>query len=137
MSTVTGSITVGVEFRDGTAATGVQSVNVVSMRDAVELTGGVVAVVSGTVGAALISLPLRPTTYRNAAGNLVSINNVTTLALRGTAGVNALEAGPARISVRTTGTRAACGYASGTGATNIFLSANTGTAAYTCVMYGT
>lgn len=137
MSTVTGSITVGIEFRDGTSQTGVQSVNVVSMRDAVELTGGVVAVVSGTVGAAFISLPLRPTTYRNAAGNLVSLNNVTALALRGTAGVNASEPGPARITVRTTDTRAAYGYASGTGATNVFLAANTGTAAYTCVMYGT
>ena len=137
MSTATGSITVGVEFRDSTSVSGVQSVNVVSMRDAAELTGGFVAVVSGTVGAAFISLPLRPTTYRNAAGNLVSLNNVTALALRGTAGLNASELGAARITVRTTGTRAAVGYASGSGATNIFLAANTGTAAYTCVMYGT
>lgn len=80
---IEGSINVSALFhdRDGTTA-----MKVVSLRSSDEYTTGKVAIVTGTVGTTALSLwssgGLGFGGYRDAAGNLVSIGQVTRIVLR-------------------------------------------------------
>ena len=81
MSNVSGTISVNVEFRDTTTATGVQSLKTVTLREATEYTTGKVAIITGTAGTSAVNLGvLGTTTYRNASGSVVSFSAVTRLA---------------------------------------------------------
>jgi len=79
MSQVRGTISVDVAFTDSTAVGGAQSLKTITLRDAQEYTSTAdkVAYYHGTVGTAQLSLGnLGLTTYRNAAGNLVTLNAI-------------------------------------------------------------
>ena len=84
MSDVRGKFVIDVDFTDRTTATGVQRMKLVSLASATEYPDGKVAMVSGTCGTAVVVVPVSPTTYRNAAGNVVSFANVSRVAFSAT-----------------------------------------------------
>ena len=52
---------------------GTNAINVLSIQDADSYASGTVAYWSGTCGSTAVTLQFAPTTYRNAAGNLVNV----------------------------------------------------------------
>jgi hypothetical protein len=73
---INGRINVDVLFHD---TDGTTSLKVVSLDDSTEYTTGKVAIVTGTLGTAAATVSISPTTYRNAAGELVSFDAVSRL----------------------------------------------------------
>lgn len=74
MSNVSGTINVDVQFTDSTTSSGVQSLKTLTLRQTQEHSGGKVAIVTGTCGTAgQVVTTAGITSYRNAAGNTVSI----------------------------------------------------------------
>lgn len=142
MSTVSGSISVNVEFRDSTTSSGVQSLKTIALRDTTEYTTGKVAIITGTAGTAAVNLgDFGETSYRNALGNLVDFQgSVQRLAFswRGA------SAGDVRDLVESDSSafrlRSKNGEPSVTtnnGIPGLLLDAGTGTGTYTIVLYGT
>ena len=75
MSQIRGSIGVNVRFNDSTFISGAQSIKTITLQDSQEYATGKVVYYQGTAGTAQLSLGLLGlTTYRNSAGNLVTIN---------------------------------------------------------------
>lgn len=68
---VEGRISVDVVFHD---TDGTNAINVLTLQSSQEYTTGSVAIVSGTCGTSAVGISLGLTTYRDAAGNLVSLN---------------------------------------------------------------
>ena len=75
MSDVRGTISVDVAFTDSTTVSGAQSLKTITLRDATEYTSGKVAVVSGTVGTAAVTVDVTDLTYRDSSGTLVFFQN--------------------------------------------------------------
>jgi hypothetical protein len=75
---VRGTIAVDVAFTDGTSSAAGSSLNTITLRDATEYTTGKVAIVSGTVGTAAVTVSTAGAGlgYRNAAGQLVTFSDV-------------------------------------------------------------
>jgi len=141
MSDVRGKFVIDVDFTDRTTATGVQRMKLVSLASATEYPDGKVAVVSGTVGTAVVSVPVAPTTYRNAAGNLVSFGSVSRVAFQasGPTLVACDGIGGCGVNDWTIYSRAgqvAVSEAIETASFSISVFGTAGTASYTLVMYG-
>jgi len=71
--------------KDGTA-----SLKVVSLQESTPISSGKVAFISGTCGTSAVTIQVAPTSYRDAAGNLVSFSAITKTIVR---------AGPGAISL--------------------------------------
>jgi hypothetical protein len=141
MSHVRGKFAIDVDFTDRTTATGVQRLKVVSLASATEYPDGKVAVVSGTVGTAVVSVPVAPTTYRNATGNLVSFGSVSRVAFSASGGtlVACDGSGGCGIddwTIYSRANQAAVSEALETSAFSINVIGTAGTASFTLVMYG-
>ena len=80
---INGRINLDAVFHD---TDGTASISVVSMHEAEEFSSGVVAVMTLTASGVLQSLPVTPTTYRNAAGNLVPLDGISHVLLRSNSG---------------------------------------------------
>ena len=141
MSNVTGKFAVDVEFTDRTAFDGVQSLRTVSLRSATEYPDGKIAVVSGTVGTAVVVVPISPTTYRNATGNLVSFASVSRVAFSASgAAMVACDGsggcGENDWTIYSRSNQAAVSEAVETASFSINVMGTAGTASYTLVLYG-
>jgi hypothetical protein len=93
---VSGTINVSMSFLDSATATGVESEKKVSLASATVVTGGKVAVVTGTVGTAVIEYGPPGGggflgDYRDADGDLVAFGTITGFALRSDAPVSASQ----------------------------------------------
>jgi hypothetical protein len=77
---IRGRFGIDVQFTDSTTGDGVQSLKTLTLQHATEYDFGKVAIVSGTCGTAVVTVPLSPTTYRDSAGNLVSFASVSRVA---------------------------------------------------------
>ena len=81
MSTVNGTFSVNVEFRDTTTSSGVQSLKTLALRETTEYTTGKVAILTGTAGTAAVTFTTYgQTSYRNSSGSLVSFAEVSRIA---------------------------------------------------------
>ena len=142
MSDVRGKFVIDVDFTDRTTATGVQRMKLVSLASATEYPDGKVAVIAGTVGTAVATVPVSPTTYRNATGDLVSFASVSRVAFS--------ASGPTLVACDGSGGcgendwtiysragQAAVSEAVETTSFSINVMGTAGTASYTLVMYGT
>jgi hypothetical protein len=118
--------------KDGTA-----SLKVVSLQDSKAYTTGKVAVVSGTVGTAVVTIQVAPTTYRNASGELVSFSEIEAFVVQ--SGQNnlvmtnptlTLNANSVAVIPQTTGDFDAGGQLP-------TVSTGSGTSTYTILLYGT
>lgn len=72
-----GKFAIDVQFADSDAAGGVKSVKTLSLQHASEYTDGKVAVLTGTCGTSVVTVAIRPTTYRDAAGSIVSFASIS------------------------------------------------------------
>ena len=93
MSQVKGTISVDVAFTDSTTVSGANSLKTLTLRQAQEYTAtsDKVVILSGTAGTAQLSLGLLGTTpYRNAAGNVVTLNAINRIVFSWSPGVGAL-----------------------------------------------
>lgn len=75
--TIEGRIAIDVGFTDLHTASSVQNAQRITFTSTDSYSSGKVAVVSGTLGTAAVSVALQPTTFRDASGSLVSFNNVS------------------------------------------------------------
>lgn len=141
MSTVNGTITVDVQFRDSTTSSGVQSLKTIALRDTTEYTTGKVAVLTGTAGTATVSLgEYGETPYKDSSGTAVDFNSISRVAFSWS-GTNqrTLTDGltsPSSIVLNSSGGR---GSVTDFSAASVqpTISAGTGTGTYTIVLYGT
>lgn len=88
MSNVSGQISVNLSFNDTTSLPTKTVLKSIGIAEDVEVSGGQVAIVSGTVGTALINIGLEPTIYRNAAGAFVSFTTAPTRITLQSSGTN-------------------------------------------------
>lgn len=90
---VTGRISVDVQFADSTTSEGVQSLKTITLMDTTEYTTGKVAVVTGTVGAQSVSIDTGNLPYRDASGSLVTFSAVTRAVLKSSAAASLSQSG--------------------------------------------
>jgi hypothetical protein len=75
--TLLGKVAIDVQFSDSTTAGGVRSLKTVSLQHASEYDTGRVAVIAGTCGTSAVTVPISPTTYKDATGSAVSFASVS------------------------------------------------------------
>jgi hypothetical protein len=134
---INGRINVDVLFHD---TDGTTSLKVVSLEGSTEYTTGKVAVVTGTVGTAQVSVNTAPTTYRDASGAFISFSNISRVAFSasGSQVVEVLSNDSGRSLAASMSSMVAVGSCNVSGSLDIqFPNATAGTASYTLVMYGT
>lgn len=79
---IEGSISVSFDFNDTASSTGVDVLKKVRLASNEAITAGKIAVVSGTVGTTLQTIDLTSLTYRNAAGDLVTLAEIDRVAIQ-------------------------------------------------------
>ena len=141
MSNVKGRFGIDVSFNDSTVAGGASSMKTITLAHATEYDFGKIAVVTGTVSTAVTSVPIAPTTYRNAAGDIVSFSSVSRVAFQasGPTLVACDGIGGCGVNDWTIYSRAgqvAVSEALETVSFSINVFGTAGTASYTLVMYG-
>ena len=142
MSNVKGRIAVDVQFTDSTTTEGVQSLKTLTLQDATEYTSGKVAIVSGTFGAATVSIPRTAVPYLNSLGNQVSMSEWTRVAFSSTepAGVFFSTSFPAVAGPRSSGSQVALSTIpvayTASSVISIVADFTAGTGSYTLVIYG-
>ena len=140
MSNVRGRFGIDVQFTDSTIGVA-QSLKTLTLHGATEYDFGKVALINGTCGTAVVTVPVAPTTYRDAGGRIVSFASVSRVAFSAT-GPNLVAcdgSGGCGIEDWTIYSRAgqvAVSEALETVAFSINVYGTTGTAAFTLVMYG-
>jgi hypothetical protein len=141
MTHIRGRFAADVQFTDSTTSDGVQSLKTITLQGASEYDFGKVALVSGTCGTAVVTVPVSPTTYRNSAGNVLSFASVSRVAFSAS-GPNLVAcdgSGGCGIEDWTIYSRAgqiAISESLETVAFSVNVYGTTGTAAFTLVMYG-
>jgi hypothetical protein len=137
---VRGTIAVDVAFTDSTATAGGTSLNTITLRDATEYTTGKVAIVSGTVGTAVIQIDpyAFEDLYRDASGNAATFpNGLSRIAFHASRKARMVE-GADECIVISDNTIAVSEMAdSASSGIAIRVVGTAGTASYTLVMYGT
>lgn len=140
MSTVSGTISVNVEFRDSTASSGVQSLKTIALREATEYTTGKVAIVTGTVGTAALTLfsNVVPITYKDSSGETVvfSSSSIKRVVASSPQRVEVFVSGPDSSFMSVDG-RASVVATPGDVDFITVAARPSGTASYTIVLYGT
>ena len=135
MSNVRGRIAVDVQFADSTTSAGVQSLKTITLQDATEYTTGKVAIVTGTCGTTPVQIDVAPaTTYRNAAGSVVSFVGVQRFSFSATGSPARLQQD--YVAVESSAGRACVSDANGFD-DSFLVRTTAGTASYTLLLYGT
>ena len=137
---IEGRIAVDVSFADSAASAGVQSLKKITLTDTTPYTTGKVAIVTGTVGTAQVSVNTAPTTYRDASGAFISFSNISRVAFSasGSQVVEVLSNDSGRSLAASMSSMVAVGSCNVSGSLDIqFSNATAGTASYTLVLYGT
>jgi len=88
VSNVSGQISIDMSFTDTTSLPTKTVLKSIGIAEDVEVSGGQVAIVSGTVGTASITIVLAPTIYRNASGAFVSFTTAPTRITLQSSGTN-------------------------------------------------
>jgi hypothetical protein len=139
---ILGRVGVDVQFQDKEPGTAVSSTKTIALQHATEYDFGKVAVVTGTVGTATVTLPISPTTYRDAAGSVVSFASISRVAFAAT-GANIVAcdgSGGCGVNDWTIYSRAgqiAVSEAVETSSFVVNVVGTAGTSSYTLVLYGT
>lgn len=131
---VSGTVNVSASFVDTDETTGVVSEKKVSLASADVHTGGKVALVTGTCGTAVVNIDLTSLDYRDAAGELVTLDIVQRMALKANPGAFAefVDSGEKLKSLRD---RVSIECVQNTDDT-IHVYTTAGTSTYTLLLYG-
>lgn len=130
---INGRISIDAIFHD---TDGTASISVVSLSESEEYSSGVVAVITRTASGVLQTLPISPTTYRNAAGDVVYFSYVNHVILRSNSGT-VVYADDRNSLVVASGKIASFATETSSNASDISIYADGGTASYTIVLIGT
>jgi hypothetical protein len=138
MSHLDGRIIVDAVYHDKVGDT---ALKVLSLASSMSFDDGKVAIVHGTCGTAVSVVPVNPTTYRNAAGNIVSFTQVdrVVFAAESDALVQCDGSGGCGIEDWTIDSRvgqAAASFAAETSSFSINMVGTAGTASYSLLMWG-
>ena len=134
---IDGRISVDCLFHD---KDGAASLKVVSLQGSTEYTTGKIAIVTGTCGTTQVTIDPGPTTYRNAAGNVVSFSQVKRIAFSATAPSpgTLLQDSSGTVLRSISGSVAVCdSIDSGDDVLSAYVVGDSGTTSYTIVIYGT
>ena len=129
---IEGRISVDALFHD---KSGNEALNVVSLSASKEYLTGKVAVVTGTVGASNQIILTQPSTYRNAAGSIVSFEIVTVIAFTCSSEAQLSEVSGLGYSRVLANTPVVLHPEIG-GIDGFSIQTNSGTATYTAVIFG-
>lgn len=131
-----GRIAIDVAFSDSTSSTGTQSLKRLVLTSTDAYTSGKVALVAGTCGTAAVAVAVAPSTYKDASGAAVSFATVTRFAFAASAAAVCSEAAGAGVAISGGSRVAVCDSRNG-GTAGFNVSAYSGTASYSLVIYGT
>lgn len=131
-----GRIAIDVAFSDSTSSTGTQSLKRLVLTSTDAYTSGKVALVSGTCGTAAVAIAVAPSTYKDSSGAAVSFATVTRFAFAASAAAVCSEAAGAGVAISGGSRVAVCDSRNG-GTAGFNVSAYSGTASYSLVIYGT
>lgn len=134
---IEGRIAVDVGFSESTSASGVQSLKRIALTSTDSYSSGKVAVISGTASTQLATIPVNPSTFRDASGALVAFtSSVSRVAFK--------SSGPASVSDPSSGSVVPCDGNSvavfsitGNSGDDLQIQSASGTVSYTIVIYGT
>lgn len=130
-----GKLGVDVMFADNTTASGVSSLKTISLQSAQEYTTGKVVVATGTCGTSAVTVAVAPSSYRDAAGGLVSLASVAWYAFQASAAARCDEVAGTGVASSSGGLVSVSVATGGTAGFSVY--AGSGTAAFTLVAYGT
>lgn len=131
---ILGKFAIDVQFADSTAADGVKSVKTLALQHASEYSDGKVAVLAGTCGTAAVTVAISPTTYRDAAGSIVSFGSISRAAFSADAAGRVKCGGTGDWTLYSRAGQIAVSEAFETASFSI--STTAGTSAWTLVLYG-
>lgn len=131
---VRGKFSIDVQVHDSETAGGVRSVKTITLQHATEYDFGKVALVTGTCDTAAVTVPVSPTTYRDAAGSIVSFSSVSRAAFSADAAGRVKCDGSGDWTLYSRAGQVAVSEAFETASFSI--STTAGTSAWTLVMYG-
>ena len=131
-----GRIAIDVAFSDSAASTGTQSLKRLVLASTDAYTSGKVALVAGTCGTAAVAIAVAPSTYKDSSGSAVSFATVTRFAFAASAAAVCSEAAGAGVAI-SGGSRVAVSDSRSGGTSGFNVSAYSGTASYSLVIYGT
>lgn len=134
--TIEGRIAVDVSFADSGTSSGVQSLKRITLTSTDAYSSGKVALVSGTCGTAAVAVAVAPSTYKDSSGSAVSFSTVTRFAFAASSAAVCSEAAGVGVAV-SSGSRVSVGDSRSGGTAGFNVSAYSGTASYTLVIYGT
>ena len=134
MANTLGKFHIDVQFTDSATVSGAKSLKTIALQHATEYDSGKVAVVTGTCGTAAATVSLAPTTYRNAAGDLVSFSSVSRAAFSADAAGLVKCSGAGNWHLYSRAGQVAVSEAFETASFSITTTA--GTSAWTLVLYG-
>ena len=133
---IEGRIAVDVSFADSATSSGVQSLKRITLTSTDAYVTGKVALVSGTCGTAAVAVTVAPSTYNDSSGSAVSFATVTRFAFAASAAAVCSEAAGAGVAI-SGGSRVSVSDSRSGGTAGFNVSAYSGTASYTLVIYGT
>lgn len=129
---IEGRIAVDIGFTDLHTTEGVQSVQRIALTATDSYTTGKVAVLSGTLETAAVTLSVQPTNYRDASGALVSFSSVSRVIFQASQGVNINDGANYIVAQKL------CIFnTAGSADFELQPVYTSGTASYTLVLYGT
>ena len=131
---IKGKFGVDVQFADSTAADSVKSVKTLTLQHATEYVDGRVAILAGTCGTSAVTVSVSPTTYRDAAGSIVSFSSVSRVAFSADAAGRVKCDGTGDWTLYSRAGQVALSEAFETASFSI--STTAGTSAWTLVLYG-
>ncbi len=140
---IEGRIAVDVSFADSSDATGVQAIKKISLTEATPYTTGQAVIVTGTVGTGVVTVQTSPSTYRDASGAIVDLDEndgfIRRIAFQavGTRCKLDFQGGGLAYSSGAVSVIDTLGVVSGGDALTIARDTTAGTASYTLVLYGT
>jgi len=132
---IEGRIAIDVSFSDSTSASGVQSLKRIALTSTEAYSTGKVAVLTGTVGTAAITLAVAPSVYRDASGAFVSFSTITRVAYK-SSGFTSLVDLSTNTTINSDADAVSVTTLNDTGDT-LQLEAADGTSTYTIMIYGT
>ncbi len=133
--TLEGRIAVDVSFSDSTSSTGVQSLKRLSLTSTDAYSSGKVAVLTGTVGTASVTLTMSPTTYKDSSGAAVSFTSISRMAFKSSGPASVIDAAT-ESTIPSDGNAVAVWSPIGNNGDSVEVRANAGTSTYTLVIYG-
>ena len=133
---IEGRIAVDVSFADSATSSGVQSLKRITLTSTDSYTTGKVALVSGTCGTAAVAVAVAPSTYSDSSGSAVSFSAVTRFAFAASSAAVCSESAGAGVAI-SSGSRVSVSDSRSGGTAGFNVSAYSGTASYSLVIYGT